>query len=258
MSIAIVLAIGAVAGLFAGLLGIGGGVIMTPLLLLLFESQGMAKADAVVGALASSLAATVFTSIPSASVHAYHRSLKWRVLAVLAPASLIGAALSATLALRTPPSLLIAALATFMLISVWQVLRKKNVESSPPVQPGATRVAAIGLGAGAIGAFTGTGGGIVVAPMLHRLGLPLINCIGTSAGNVMFVGISATLVYAERGLDLHVLGVLGPSCMVGAVAGSWLANKLPLAKLRLVYAIPLTLIALELMLGLVGSTVDTI
>ena len=246
--IIMVLAIGAVAGLFAGLMGIGGGIIMTPLLLLVFESMGMPAEDAALGAVSTSLAAIFFTAVPSASVHAYHGSVHWRTLAWLSPAAALASVAAAWVATTIPPVFLVYLLVALLVFSVIRiVLPKKGAASGKEPRPRWYASGGIGLAAGFFGTLTGTGGGFLVTPFLAWLGVPLIVAIGTSAGNVTVISLSATLSFQGTGLNIPALLALAPGNLVMAAVGARLANVLPAKKLSVVYAACLCLIAARLM-----------
>ena len=247
LTLATIAGIGSIAGLFAGLLGIGGGIIMTPLLLIVFEKAGMPPAEAAIGALATSLAAIFFTAVPSVCVHAYYGSVQWKVLAWLSPAAVLGAVVAARIALAVPPVLLIIVLVLLLIASAARILRSKKAAGLPEAAlPSRSAAAGIGLVAGFLGALTGTGGGIVVTPLLSRLGVPLIAAIGTSAGNIALISLGATLSFGGAGLNLPALAVLAPCSLVMSAVGARLANALPNDKLRIVYVACLCLIIARL------------
>lgn len=247
--IAATAAVGAVAGLFAGMLGIGGGVIMTPMLLLVLQEAGATPAEAATGALATSLAAILFTAVPSATVHAMHGSVSWRALVWLWPAAAVGAFAAAKVALVLHPVLLVALLTAVLVVAVARIALSgsKGSGRQEARDPPGPAVSSVGLAAGFIGALTGTGGGFVVAPLLTHLGMPLVAAIGTSAGNVAVVSVSATLSFAGKGLSLPLLAALAPTTLVMAAVGARLANVMPTGKLRIVYAACLTVIIARLL-----------
>ena len=240
--------IGALAGLFAGLLGIGGGGIMAPLLLLLFDLRGDPPAVAAVTALATSTAAILFTAVPSAIVHYLHGSINLRMLLWLSPVAICCAALAAQLALSTPPVLLVCGLSVFLSYGSWSILRRRNF--ADPTQPAAvspTKLGVTGLFSGVIGTLTGTGGGIVVVPVLTHLQLPLIKAIGTSSGNTFFVALGGSLSYSGTGVDLVALLGMAPAIVVCAIVGARCANLMSRKALSIVYGTLLLVIIVGLL-----------
>src|SRR5258705_5378919 len=92
------LAVGVFVGFFSGLLGIGGGSAMVPLLAFIFAAKGFSTQYVVHLALGTCIAAILFTSTSSALSHHRHKAVNWRVLAQLGPGVIIGAVAGAALA----------------------------------------------------------------------------------------------------------------------------------------------------------------
>lgn len=244
---AAIAAIGALGGVFAGLLGIGGGLIMTPLMLFVFEHLGYAPGAAALAAITTNLAAIFFTSTAGVAVHWLHGSIDWRLLAWLAPATLAAAAAAAQVALLVPPVLLIGLFLLLLLYSCWRLLAAGRASAAPGPYPGPAYALGTGAAAGLLGSATGTGGGMIVTPLLERRGVPLIRCVGTSAGNVMLVAVSATLSYGVERLDWRIVAVLAPSCLLASAVGARLANRMRQRLLRMIYAGALMLMVLRLL-----------
>lgn len=223
---------------------------MAPLLLLLLETGGATPEQAVIGAVATSTAAILFTSIPSVTVHAWHKLVNWSQLKWIFPAAVVGALLSTQLARLFPATVLVSILAVFLGQSGWQVLHSKQ---PVPGAPGATgklppgQLLGVGLGAGLMGPLTGTGGGVVVSAMLVRLRQPLTKAIGTSAGATFFVAVAGTLGFSGTGaINTTILLYLAPSCAVMAAVGARLVNVLSRRRLQMAYATCMLLISLRL------------
>ena len=128
-------AIGAVAGFFAGLLGIGGGAIMTPMLIIALD--GVFAPDAVAhAAIASSLAAIALTTLPGAWTHARRGAADWRAGAPLAAGAICGALLCGRLAHHIPGAWLSVLLSLFLLRVAWRMFRdapqSRRTESAKP------------------------------------------------------------------------------------------------------------------------------
>ena len=239
-------AIGALGGLFAGMLGIGGGIIMTPLLIIVFESLDYSS-NIVVVAITTSLVALLFTSIPSAIVHSIHRSVSFKTLVLLVPFTIISASIFAQIASLVSPIIVVFVLILFLISSCYQTIKKgNNVSKSAKFKLQPWYVMLTGSCAGAVGAFTGTGGGIVVTPMLKRKGVPLIICIGTSAVNIVFLSLSALFSFGIKELNSDVILILAPACIIFSIIGAQFANKAKNRKLQIIYAGLLILIILRL------------
>ncbi len=244
--------IGVLAGSFAGLLGIGGGGIMAPMLLLIFDLRGDPPEVAAVGALATSTAAILFTAVPSAFMHYLHKSVNWRMLLWISPAAIIGAAAAAQFAQNSPPVLLVIGLTVFLCYGSLRVLRQRNAtDTASPIMPRPLQLSVIGLPAGIIGTLTGTGGGIVIVPGLVHMQVPLIIAIGTSAGNTFFIALSGTLSYFGVGVDKVALLAMAPTCVVFALVGAQCANMLSRKSLSIVYGVLLGVLVIGLLRWLV-------
>ncbi len=239
------IAIGTVAGLFAGLLGIGGGSVFGPFLLIVFSLQGIPPAEAALAAVSTSIAAVLFTSLPSAAVHSMHGTVKWKVFLPLAPAAALGAMAGAQVAQQVPSFLLVLAMLVLLGNSVRQMLLRSDLEQ---VVDGFSKakLMAVGTCAGGIGAMTGTGGGVLVAPWLVKSGFGFKEAVGTSAAMTMLVAVGSTLSYGGTGLDVPALVGMALACVLSAAAGARLTKILPAQTVRRIYCVFLAFICLRL------------
>ena len=201
------LAIGAFAGFFAGLLGIGGGSIITPLLILIFDAQGIDGGVRL--AVGTSLAVIIFTAVPSFVTHARRGAVDWRIAraamifaliagAVVGPAAVsllekiaagVGGDPQAARALIG--ALLSLALALFLFAEGARLLgfiksaamkaAAAAANSSVSAAPSPSPKARVCFGIGALSAMVGIGGGVIMGPYLARSGMPLPRAIGTAA-----------------------------------------------------------------------------
>lgn len=134
------LALGAVAGFFAGLLGVGGGAIMVPVLALMFAAQGFPEAHLMHLALGTSMAAIVFTSISSLRAHHGHGAVRWPIVKIIAPGILVGTFLGAQLASLIPTRPLAIFFTLFMSYVAFQMLAKIKPKPSRQLQIGRAHV----------------------------------------------------------------------------------------------------------------------
>ncbi len=124
--ILLLLVTGSVAGLFAGLLGIGGGVVIVPVLVLVFEYQGLDSSVIMQSAIGTSLATIVFTSISSIRVHQAHKAIIWSMFWKMAPGIIVGAWIGALVADALPSEILKLIFAPFlMLVAIQFALNKQ-------------------------------------------------------------------------------------------------------------------------------------
>jgi uncharacterized membrane protein YfcA len=252
--------IGALAGVMAGLLGIGGGLIVVPALAFWLPNKGIAPADALHAAVATSLASIAVTASASAWSHFRRGGVDTRALAWLAPGLLLGSGCGALVVAGIPASALALFVAAFCVFAAWQIGR--------PHSGSVTAVGALpmrwllpgGLAIGAVSAAVGIGGGSLTVPLLYRLGAPLRSAIGTSAAAGLPIALAGTIGYmladtppalsrwAVGLVDFKLALAIGSLSVLTAPIGAGLAHRWPLARLRRVFAGWLLLVA-ALLLG---------
>lgn len=248
------LLLGAAVGFFAGLLGVGGGGIMVPVLTSLFLSLGFT--ESVHMALATSLAAIIVTSFASARSHHAHQAVLWPVVWRMSPGIIVGTLLAALVAAFMPTKALAWFFSLFMAYVAVQMLW--NIKPKPSRSlPGALPLAATGFGIGAISALVAIGGGSLTVPFLTWCNVKVQQAIGTSAALGLPIAISGTLGYAISGVLAALVeapvGVM-PAWSLGYVylpavllisvvsfftapLGVKLAHRLPVATLKKLFAL---------------------
>ncbi|CUR64740.1 Sulfite exporter TauE/SafE [Achromobacter xylosoxidans] len=149
------LALGAVAGFAAGLLGIGGGMLLVPFLTMLFAWKGM-PADLVVhAAIATSMTSILFTSISSVRAHQQKGTIKWRIVWAMAPGIILGGLLSGGAVFAALSTLWLSLFfALFVGYSGWNMLRNKKPKPSRQM-PGVVGTSAAGAGIGFLSGLVG-------------------------------------------------------------------------------------------------------
>ncbi|MFZ4759000.1 MAG: sulfite exporter TauE/SafE family protein, partial [Burkholderiaceae bacterium] len=174
------LALGAFAGFMAGLLGVGGGMMMVPFMTMALDAMAFPPDSVVKVAIATSLTTIVFTSISSVRAHQQRGSVRWDIVAALAPGILLGSLLAAQLAHRMPGRLIAAGFATFI---GWSAVRM--ISAKPPsvdrVLPGAAGMFGAGTVIGGLSALLGAGGAFMTVPFLARRNVPMLTAVGSSA-----------------------------------------------------------------------------
>ena len=240
--IGLLLAGGAVAGLLAGLLGIGGGLVLVPLFTAVLVHQGLAATAAVPVAVGTSLATIVFTGASAAFAH-HRRGALPGVWPPLALAGAFGAALGAA----SVPLLGGAALKTLFAAFEAAVGLRFLLAARPPERPrplpGLPRLLPPAAFTGWLSALLGIGGGTLSVPWFAWLGLPLHRAVALSSA--LGVGIAAAGAAAFAGLTpsaapggslghvwLPAVAAVVPASVLGAQAGARLAHRLPVAALR--------------------------
>ncbi len=245
---------GAVAGTLAGLLGIGGGVIIVPIVTLLFEGHGIPHGLAIKLALGTSLATIVVTAMSSIYTHHRKGAVDWGLFRVMGPAVFIGSLIGAWLADLIPGDALYIAFIVFLFaVSAQMAISRVSAHRGLPGQRGlATASTLVGI----VSALMGIGGGAMHVPFLSYCGVPVKRAIATAAAVGLPLAVSATIGYIIGGLDetgippgsvgyvnLPVFGGVVAASLVFAPLGATLAHKLPDVLLRRMFAVFLFLLA---------------
>ena len=190
------LAIGLAVGFLAGLLGIGGGMVMVPMLVLVFTAKGFPPQHMMHLALATALATIVFTSITSVRAHHRHGGVDWTVARAMAPGIVAGALATALVAGLIPNRPLAIFFTGFMFYAAAQMF----VEIKPRAArhlPGRAGLVAVGAGIGGLSSLLAAGGAFLSIPFLAWCNVPLKRAIGTAAANGFPIALAGTVGYAE-------------------------------------------------------------
>ncbi|HRQ64303.1 MAG TPA: sulfite exporter TauE/SafE family protein [Xanthomonadaceae bacterium] len=254
------LVVGAVAGLLAGLLGVGGGLVIVPALVWLLPPLGLDPAFTMHVALATALASILFTSLSSTRAHWQRHAVGWREVGWLAPGLLLGAFAGAVFAAGLSSDTLRLVVAGFCLFAAWQLaygrVRAVKGDHARPNGPG---LSASGVGIGALSAVVGIGGGSMTVPLLVWHGVVPVRAVATSAACGFVIAVAGALgwIVAGHHAPPDFTGMLGYVWWPGALAlgatsvllaplGARLAHALPAITLRRVFAGFLLLVALAL------------
>jgi uncharacterized membrane protein YfcA len=257
--IAIYLLLGAGAGWLAGLLGIGGGLIIVATLAWLLPARGVPLEATMQVALGTALSTIVFTSLSSTRAHWMRGSVRWPLVAWLAPGLVVGASFGAVLATWLPSRMLAVIVAVYCLLSAWQLAYGRTRAATDRAdQVGRALLAIAGGVIGIVSAIVGIGGGSMTVPLLVWRGVAPVQAVGTSAACGFAIAIASAAGYAlaPRAADVALpTGMLGfifwPAAMAMALAsiltapfGAATAHRLSPIRLRQVFAIFLVAIAL--------------
>ncbi|GGW60974.1 sulfite exporter TauE/SafE family protein [Alishewanella tabrizica] len=255
------LALGVFAGFMAGLLGIGGGGIMVPMLTTIFLAMGLAPDYVVHLALGTSMASIVMTSISSMRAHHAKGGVLWPTVKAMAPGVILGTFAATFLAAHISGQHLAIFFAVFMGYVALNMLRPKTAVSTEAKTIGKGELAAVGSGIGAVSALVSIGGGSLTVPYLSWRGMPLKQAIGTSAAvglPISFAGALGYLLHSQPGVDLpYAVGMVYlPGVLLMSIAsfttapfGASLAHKLPVATLKKVFAVLLLLLSTKMLLS---------
>ncbi len=196
--------LGVVAGLLAGLLGVGGGLVLVAALALLLPAQGVAPDAAMHAALATSLASVVVTACASAYAHHRRGSVLWPSVAWLLPGLLLGGWLGSFIAKGISGESLRWFVVAYCVLAAVQLLLEWPRRRATSAQPGTTAprgfgMSLAGVGIGIVSALVGIGGGSMTVPLLVWRGVPPVRAVGSSSACGVAIGLSAAAGYASGG-----------------------------------------------------------
>ncbi len=255
------LALGAFAGFFAGLLGVGGGAIMVPILTSIFLAEGFPKSEVVHLALGTSMAAIIFTSISSLRAHHAHGVVLWKVVRGMTPGILLGTFGATFVAALLPTRPLTIFFACFISYVAVQMLL--NIKPKPHRDlPGALGLGAVGLGIGGVSALVAIGGGSLSVPFMTWCNVKAHNAIGTSAALGLPIAVAGAIGYLVNGwghpglppltagfIYLPALVLVTVVSTLVAPFGARLAHRLPVATLKRVFAGVLVALVVKMLWG---------
>lgn len=255
------LAVGAFVGFFAGMLGIGGGAMMIPLLVLLFERQGLPREHLLHLAVGTGMATIIFTSMSSVVAHARRGVVRWDIARRVTPGILVGGLAGAwiakffsTFGLAVFFALLVYALALNMLLD-----RKPK----PSRQlPGPAGLSAAGFAISFLSAMVAIGGAAMTVPLMVLCNVPVLQAVATAAAIGFPIAVAGTIGYVATGwgdplLPAATLGYVFLPALAGvsiasmalAPLGAKAAHSLPTRRLKQVFAVLLMVSATRLLLA---------
>lgn len=247
--------VGIVAGLVAGLLGLSGGIITVPCLLLIFNLLDLSQVHAMHSAIGTSLAAMVLNGIAAVISHQKHKSILWEFVLSAAPGLFLGCMLGSFLAHFMSGILLQILFGMFIAtIGAYVLLQKKKDRATKPLNK--TFFTWIGLGIGTLASMLGVGGGVFTVPLLLSYGFAEKKAVGTSAAISLVITSLAAMAYLYFGLNeidlpwhigyiyLPAFAIIGLITVFFAPLGAKIANRIEGKKLRRTLAATLILIGI--------------
>ncbi|WP_019620583.1 sulfite exporter TauE/SafE family protein [Amphritea japonica] len=257
------ISLGAVVGFLAGLLGIGGGLVMVPVLTSIFIWQGIPQEQVVHLALGTSIASIVITSISSMRAHHRKGGVLWQVVRLMAPGIIVGAFLATFVAAVMSSTILGMFFSCFLVYASVQMFL--NMKPKPTrVLPGKPGLFAAGGVIGSISALVSIGGGTLTVPFLSWHNIDVKKAIGTSAAIGLPISVAGTLGYLVNGLsaDLNIDYVFGFIYLPGVILismmsfltaslGAHVSHLLPVPVLKKVFAVLLLGLAIKMISSVV-------
>jgi uncharacterized protein len=250
------LVLGAFTGFLAGLLGIGGGMLMVPFLTLLLSQRGVDAGLAVKMAIATSMATILFTSISSVRAHHRRGAVRWPLVRGMAPGIILGGLLAGAgvFALVKGQGLALF-FAVFVGFSATQMLIDKKPKPTRQM-PGTLGQGAAGTGIGFLSGLVGAGGGFISVPFMAWCNVPIHQAVATSAALGFPIALANTAGYVIGGwrlpaplqgafgyLYLPALVVIALASVVMAPVGARAAHAMDVRQLKRVFALLLYLLA---------------
>ncbi|MDB5752230.1 MAG: hypothetical protein JWP65_2651 [Ramlibacter sp.] len=211
-------ALGLCTGFLAGLLGIGGGMVMTPFLVMILTARDHPDEYILKMAVATSLATICFTSLSSVWAHHRRGAVLWPVVRMLAPGILVGALLGAQVAVALPAKVLGVLFALFVGFSATQMFLNRRPEPSRTL-PGPVGTFGAGTVIGALSSIVGAGGGFISVPFMSWCNVKIHEAVATSAALGFPIALFGTLgyVWAGQGLTQMPPGSFGYLYLPGLV-----------------------------------------
>lgn len=257
----IFLVLGAFVGVMAGLLGIGGGILV-PVLTTIFIYMGLPMHNVVHIALGTSMACIMVTSFSSLRAHHSNGAVVWNLVKVMSPGVVAGTFLATFLAAQASSKGLAIFFAMFMAYVAFQMFRKISIHAQQG-KAGKVELSLVAFGIGAISALVSIGGGSLTVPYLGWRNLDIRKAIGTSAALGFPIAVTGTLGYLINGIASGasagytygfiylpaVLLVTIPSFFTAPI-GAGLTQKLPVPLLKKIFGVLLIVLSLKMLISL--------
>ena len=252
------LALGAVVGFLAGLLGVGGGMMMVPVMTWILTQRNVEDGLAVKMAIATSMATILFTSLSSVRAHHRLNAVRWEVACAMAPGIIVGGLLAGAGAFSVLKGQGLALLfAAFIGYTAVQMMLDRKPRPGREL-PGPWGLAGVGGGVGFISGLVGAGGAFLSVPFMTWCNVPPRHAVGTSAALGFPIAAASTAGYVISGwhlpavlpgavgyLYLPALGIVAAASVVLAPWGARTAQRINVVVLKRLFSL--------LLLGLAAS-----
>ncbi|MDH5426231.1 MAG: sulfite exporter TauE/SafE family protein [Gammaproteobacteria bacterium] len=261
MEVLFLLAMGAVAGMFAGLLGIGGGIIIVPVLAMVFKGQGVNIDVLMHVAIGTSLATIVITSLSSVRAHNKRGGIDWAVVKTMSVGVFVGGLLGAVVAKMIPGEDLKLIFSIFMFVIAAQMYFG-NVSKPHCTLPKTAGMLSAGGVIGMIASLMGIGGGSLSVPFLTWCNMNIRNAIATSSAIGFPIAVSGTLGFIITGwavadrpvMSLGFVNVpaffsIVVASTLFAPVGAWIAHRVSPVLLKRIFAGFLLILGIRMLLS---------
>ena len=256
----LILLTGCVAGFLAGLLGIGGGLVIVPALAWLLSSVNHDPTSIMHVALGTSLASIVFTSISSVNAHHRHGAVLWPVMRRMSVGIMLGAVAGAILVDQLNTLILQMIFGVFALLVSLQMATAWRVNTHSDL-PNIENLSLAGVVIGVVSSCVGIGGGTMSVPYLMWHGVDIRRAVATAAANGLPIAIAGAGGYVATGytvlgwrdwqlgyVNLPILAALVCGSVVLAPLGAKVAHRINTRRLRQIFALLLAGIGMRMLL----------
>ena len=262
MEILFLLASGAVAGMFAGLLGIGGGIIIVPVLAMVFTSQGVSIDVLMHVSIGTSLATIVITSLSSIRAHQKHQAIDWQVVRVITIGLFIGGFIGAAAAKLIAGQDLKLIFSIFMFLIAAQMYFGNTTKPhrTLPAKPG---MILAGISIGTVSSLMGVGGGSMSVPFFTWCNMSIRNAVATSSAVGFPIAVAGTIGFIVTGwaeaerpvmslgyVNLPALISIVVASVLSAPLGAWIAHRISPIILKRIFAGFLVILGIRMILTL--------
>jgi len=252
-------------GFLSGLFGVGGGILIVPVLVFSYEHTVISPTILTHMALGTSLFVVIFGSLMSAYQHNKHRHIDWHAVFVLGFSSALTALVTARLSEGLSGRFLRMTFALIVLIAGIQMLAENRIEvenkREASSKPHTLGLIGVGFTAGIVSALAGIGGGVFILPMMHNiLKMPFKLAIGTSSATVVITALFSLVGYIWNGIghtdlppwsmgfvDLRYGTALATGSLLLARAGAYVSFKTHPYYLKKIFALFTILISIYML-----------
>ena len=255
----LLVAIGAFAGVLAGLLGVGGGIVLVPAFFYAFQTLGYDGPDLMQMCLATSLATIMVTSLRSVHSHNKKGAVEWEILRTWAPGIVLGAVLGVLIVSQLRSGTLQAIFGMLALsVGVYMAVSRKEWRLGTAMPTGLGRVTT-SPAVGFLSVLMGIGGGSFGVPLMTLFGVPIHHAVATAAGFGVLIAVPAVIgflmvnmsgpvpPFSVGAVNLVAFGVIIAMTLITAPLGVRLAHATDPGPLKRVFAVFLILVALNML-----------
>ncbi|SHL19770.1 Uncharacterized membrane protein YfcA [Nitrosospira sp. Nsp11] len=257
------LLLGMFVGFFAGLLGIGGGLVMVPVLSFIFSAQHFPPERILHLALGTTMASIIFTSASSMRAHHAYGAVNWQVVKFITPGIILGTLSGATVAGMLSSQVLSIIVVVFIYYAATQMLLKIRPKPSRTL-PGRWGMVGAGSIIGMVSSFVAIGGGLLTVPFLSICNVKLQHAIATSAAVGFPIAVAGTIGYIVNGMTqsqplpdyslgyvhLPAVGWVALASMLTAPLGAKATHIIRMATLQAIFVVLLYLLGTKMLIGL--------